>query len=155
MDPSSVTAATSQLFLLPARVALRKESEIDGEEELRASTEWYIKTVEVIQVQKRMGVTMAPEMFPHLQSFLLNILYHQSTYFGEKKMFRKAIIIVGYQSSVKRRVRLNLYDDGSVLTVDCGAARLFLKKSAIPHKHAGQGSFPSCPIGSGGVLGYH
>lgn len=48
-----------------------------------------------------------------------------------------------------------MYIVGSLLAFDFGAAGIFLKKSAVPHNHAGQKVFVGRPIGAREVVGYY
>lgn len=48
--------AMPRLILLYNRKLLSKQSDIDGQEQIRSSAEVYVKTVQVIDVQKRLDV---------------------------------------------------------------------------------------------------
>lgn len=56
VNASWVTEAMPQVIFRYARNMLSKKSDIDGEEEVCRSAEIYIKTVEMIEVQKRLIV---------------------------------------------------------------------------------------------------
>lgn len=79
--------------------------------------------------------------------------YNLSTHLSEKKRFGKARNIPANQWSVDWRVRLNMYDVGSLIAVDCGATGGLLKKLSIPHKDAGQKVCSGRPMGAEDVVG--
>lgn len=56
-----MTKTIPQLILRYARQLLNKESDIDGEEQVQTSAEVCVKSVEAIEVQKRLDVWEAPE----------------------------------------------------------------------------------------------
>lgn len=56
LDPSCLTEAILQLTLLYARQVLSKESEFDGEEQVRSSAEVRVKAVRTIDVQMRLDM---------------------------------------------------------------------------------------------------
>lgn len=59
------------------------------------------------------------------------------------------------QWSGKWPARLNLYNLGSMLAVNCGSAGFSLERSVVPHKHAGEQILLGCPIGTGEWIGYY
>lgn len=60
-----------------------------------------------------------------MQTLQSHILFHQSSYFGEEELFKKAENIPEKQWRGKRRARLNMYEVESLLSIDCGAAVMF------------------------------
>lgn len=50
---------------------------------------------------------------------------------------------------------MKMFDIGPVPAVDCRATCIFLKKSAIPHNHAGQRVFAGLLIAAEDVAGYY
>lgn len=85
-----------ELTLLYACQMLRKEPEIDMEEEVRSSAELYIKALEVAVMRKRQNVQEVPEEPSLIHKSPPHILYHLSTYIDEEELFRKARNISAY-----------------------------------------------------------
>lgn len=129
---SCVTEAMQQLILLYAGQVLSDLSCFDGEEELCSSEAVYVNAVGAMEVRERLEVCDVPERPLSKQLFS-----------PPKFVFRRGgAVLQGNNYSIKsveRNMagRLDMYDIGTLVAVDCGAADVFLKKSAVPHKYAG------------------
>lgn len=84
-----------------------------------------------------------------MQTFLSYFLYHLSTHFDEQELSYLARNCSANQWSGKWRARLNTYDFSSPLAVDCGAADIVLKNSAILFKDTEKGVFCGRLMGAG------
>lgn len=140
-DGNCLTEGASQLILFYARQMQCKTPDIDEEEDVRRSAEIGLRAVEALDMRMRLDGWEVLEGLPPMETLPSQILYHLSTYFGEEELLQKARNIPGSQLSEKWRARLTMFDIGLMLAVDREGSRIFLKKSAIPHRHSGQGVF--------------
>lgn len=117
-DPTCVTDAMLQRNLHYVRQMLSNEADIDGEKEVHCFTEVYGKPLKENEVWKRFVVLKVPEGLCRTQMFSVHMPYHQSTNFGEKRLFRKAKNTSAKQWSYKWRERLNTNDTRSLLLLN-------------------------------------
>lgn len=83
-----------------------------------------------------------------MKMFPGHIACHQSTYFDEEELLRKAKNTSANLWSRKWRARLNIEDVRALLAFGCTAARTFLEKSEIPQKAAGTRVFVRDLVGA-------
>lgn len=97
MKPSCMTEAMPKLILCYARHTWRKESGIDGEEDIRRFEQPYVRAVEGIELQKHLDVWEVPKGLPLIQTLRLHIVLNLCTYFDEEELVRKSRNFLGNQ----------------------------------------------------------
>lgn len=86
--------------------------------------------------------------FPQRIVFLVDMNFRM-------ELVQKTWSLPAKQWTGKRRTRLNIYDAGSLLVVDCAPAAIFLKRSPIPSEYVLQEVLFGSRIGAGEVVEYY
>lgn len=106
---------------------LRRELEINGNEEVRGFSKVYVKEVRAIRVYMLLNMSEAPAEPPQIQMFPLRFLYHLYKHLGEETLFILVKSNPANSWNGKWGMGLNMYEISPLPAVNYGAAGVFLK----------------------------
>lgn len=108
-----------------------------------------------MEEKREANIWEMPSGLPAVQSFLRPNLHHLSSYVSDPSLHHQGQNLRMTLWTTKCRVRMNIYDQGTLLAVKYGAHSLLVIQSSIRHEQARLGVISQSPFRSSEIIDYY